>query len=315
MKAAVIESFGRGVPVHIVDLPEPIPLDTQVQIAIKYAAVNPVDWKIHDGYLKTRLPHTFPIVLGWDAAGIVSKVGKNVRQFKIGDEVYAYCRKPMIQWGAYAEFVCVEASHVAHKPRNLSFAQSASIPLVGLTAWQSLFDQFALKKDKIILIHAGAGGVGGMAIQFAKNAGAYVITTASTKNHEYVKKLGADVSIDYAKENFVDRIRQQFPEGIDMVFDTVGGEECQKSFDVLKDQGRLVSICEPSLVPQRHIRCFYVFVEPNSAELKCIADLLEQKKVFPLEIEEMPLESVEKALEKSRIGHVRGKIVLSLSKI
>src|ERR1700733_2368139 len=190
MKAMVIEKFGHEEQLHLGDIPTPLPSDNEVQIQVLYSAVNPVDWKIREGLMKNFLPHEFPLILGWDAAGIVKAIGKNVKKFKVGDEVFAYCRKPIVKWGTYAEYVCFDADNIALKPNNINFAEAAAIPLAGLTAWQALFDFAKLKKGESILIHGGAGGVGSFAIQFAKHAGAKVITTASKQNHDYVKKLG-----------------------------------------------------------------------------------------------------------------------------
>lgn len=316
MKAIVIEEFGKNAKLTLKQIPTPEPLDNEAQIAIEYTAVNPVDWKICEGRL-SAIPHEFPIVLGWDASGKISKVGKNVSNLKVGEEVFAFCRKPKIQWGTDAEYVCMDANAIAKKPTKLSFAQAAAIPLVGLTAWQSLFDAGKLKKGETVLIHAGAGGVGSLAIQFAKIAGARIITTASQKNHKYVKDLGADIVIDYTRENFVDRIKKEFPDGIDLVYDTIGGQTCQDSLNIIKSKGRLVSILErfdPSKPTPRGIICTYVIGQPNGNQLAQIGDLLNKGTVTLPTIEEMTLEDAPKAFEKIRTGHTQGKIVLKVKK-
>ena len=315
MKAVTIENFGGINQVKISQVPTPEPLDNEVQIAIEDAAVNPVDWKICEGELKSMLPHEFPIILGWDAAGVVKAVGKKVRNFSVGDQVFAYCRKPTVKWGTYAEYVCVDEKQVALKPKSLTFAQASSIPLAGLTAWQALFDIGGLRKGETVLIHAGSGGVGSIAIQLAKNAGARVITTASSKNHSYVKKLGADTVIDYQKENFVDSIKKAIPEGVDLVIDTIGGSTRQQSLNVLKSNGRLVTMVEmidPATRWPNNIRCYSMFVEPNGSQLQQISDLVTQGKVKPPSILEMKLEEAAIALEKNRSGHTCGKIVLKI---
>lgn len=315
MKAIVIESFGDVEKLHFDEVPTPQPGDNEVQIQILYTGVNPVDWKIREGYLKKKFPHEFPIILGWDAAGIVTATGKNVRKLKKGDEVFAYCRKPTVKWGTYAEFTCFDADNVALKPKNINFAQAAGVPLAGLTAWQALFDFAKLKKGETILIHAGAGGVGGLAIAFAKNAGANVITTASTENHAYVKKLGAHHAIDYRKNNFDQELKKLAPQGVDVVLDTIGGDTLIKSLDVLKPQGRLVSIIEqldPKIAQDKNIRFGYVFVSPNGLQLKQIAELIEQGKVLPPNIHELPFSDAKKAQELSKTGHTKGKIVLKV---
>jgi NADPH2:quinone reductase len=315
MKAMTIEKFGSAETLKLTDVPTPHPKEDEVQIEVLFTAVNPVDWKIREGYLKNRIPHEFPIILGWDASGVVTAVGKNVKNFKVGDEVFTYCRKPTIQWGTYAEYVCVNAHNTAHKPKNITFAQAASIPLVALTAWQSLFDAAQLKRGESILIHAGAGGVGSLAIQFAKNAGAKVYTTASEKNHSYVKKLGADEVIDYSKGGFLSQMKKLTPEGVDVIFDMIGGDTLKESLQLLKPKGRLVSIVEqldPALADKHQIEFSYVFVSPNGSQLSQIATQIAQNKIAVPTIQEMPLSEARQAQEKIRGGHIQGKIVLKV---
>lgn len=315
MKAVVIDQFGTEEELHFNDVPLPKPTENEVQIEIFYTSVNPVDWKIREGMLQNLLPHEFPIIPGWDAAGKISEVGSNVKKFKIGDEVFAYCRKPTVQWGTYAEYVCVEADHVAFKPHNITFAQAAAVPLVALTAWQALFDNAELIKNETILIHAGAGGVGGFAIQFAKYAGAKVITTASPQNHDYVKSLGADFAIDYHHPDFINEIKNLVPEGVDVVFDCIGGKALENSLSVLKKNGRLVGIVrhiDPKLTQSKNADFTYVFVSPNGRELEKIASLIEQNIVKPPFIQEMRLDEAAKAHELNKEGHTRGKIVLKI---
>lgn len=314
MKAVVIDQFGSIENLHQVECPIPQPEDDEVQIQILYASVNPVDWKICEGRLQGRLPHEFPITPGWDASGIVTEAGRNVKNLKVGDEVYAYCRKPVIHDGTYAEYICFDAEHVALKPKNLSFAEAASIPLAGLTAWQAL-ETANLKKGETILIQAGAGGVGSLAISFAKIAGAKIYTTASKSHHDYVRKLGADVAIDYTKESFVEALKKLEPQGIDVVLDCVGGDVLDNSIKVLKPGGRLVSILgqlDPKAAKKKKIHFSYVFVAPNGAQLKQIASLVEEQKLILPRIEEMTLDQAIEAQAKVREGHTEGKIVLKI---
>lgn len=314
MKALVIDDFSSADHLKMVELPTPIPAENEVLIKIVYTAVNPVDWKICEGMLKERLPHKFPLIPGWDAAGTIAAVGAKVTQFSVGDKVYAYCRKPEVQWGTYAEYIAVDAASVALKPKNLNYSAAAAIPLVGLTAWQALFDVGHLKAGQSVLIHAGAGGVGGMAIQFAKNAGAKVYTTASQKNHDYTKQLGAARSIDYTKDNFISHIKVFEPKGVDLVFDTIGGAVLQDSAKVVKKGGRLVSIVEkpdPSLA-EKQIEGNYVFVRPNGEQLGQIGALIESSKVIAPHLEEMQLEDAAYALQRVKKGHTMGKIVLKV---
>lgn len=315
MKAIVIESFGDIDKLEFKEVPTPKPKNNEVLIKIKYAAVNPVDWKIREGLLKSRFPHEFPLILGWDASGIVEEVGSTVHHLKLGDEVFAYCRKPTIREGTYAEYITFDASKVAKKPINISFAHAAAIPLAALTAWQALFDVAKLGKGQTILIHAGSGGVGSFAIQLAKYAGAKVITTCSEANHAYVKQLGADCCIDYHKEN-INAMAEAFAKGkLDVVFDTVGGKTLRDSVSLLKPQGFLVSIVDPQVVAlteKTNIQGSYVFVRPDGNELSQIAHLIEDGKLLCPETQEMDLKEAAKALEKSKQGHTRGKIVLKI---
>lgn len=315
MKAIVIEKFGGVEQLKFKKLPKPVPTSNEVLIKMKYTAVNPVDWKIREGYLKDRMPHQFPIILGWDAAGIIEEIGSDVKEYKIGDAVYAYCRKSAIQWGTYAEYICVDHTSVALKPQSLSFAQAAAIPLVGLTAWQSLFDAGQLKSGEAVFIQAGAGGVGSMAIQFAKSMGSKVFTTASAVNHDYVKNLGADVVIDYNQEDFLQVIKKHLADGVDLACDFVGGESLQKTLQCVKKGGRLVSILEqidPKVANQYGITAHYVFVQPSGTQLHLIAGLIDQGKVLSPDITEMRLEDAAIAQEKSKEHHVKGKIVLQI---
>ncbi|MFH1016605.1 MAG: NADP-dependent oxidoreductase [Pseudomonadota bacterium] len=315
MRAIVIDEFGGIEQLKERELPTPVPTDEEVLIKIAYAAVNPVDWRIRQGQYKERFSYGFPVILGWDAAGTIVKCGRNVQRWKKGDEVYAYCRKPQVQWGTYAEYVSIPQEFVATKPKKASFAEAAAIPLAGLTAWQSLFDSAHLKRGEGVLIHAGAGGVGGYAVQFAKWAGATVITTANRKNHGYVKELGTDHAIDYSKEDFVPAVLKVFPDGVDVVYDCVGGDVYAKSFPCLKTGGRIVSIRHPSdpeLDKKYGVTSSYVFVHPDGTQLKEIAGLFDSGKIKAPALTEFSLSEVRKAHEASETRHIRGKIVLKV---
>ncbi len=315
MKAAIIEAFGDLDKVMLKDIPEPIPGDEEVLISLSYAGVNPVDGKIVKGLLKDRMPYQFPIVLGWDGAGEVTAVGKAVTNIKPGDKVHAYFRKPEIRWGTFCERATCLAKDVAVVPAKLSMQEAAVIPLSALTAWQALFDTAHLKAGETILIHAGAGGVGGYAIQLAKNAGAKVYTTATGANHSYVTKLGADVAIDYTKESVTQRIKKDHPEGVDVVFDTLGGTAYKEAFEQVTPQGRIVSLLahpDPALIKNRQISASYVFVTPNGKQLAEIDQLINSGKLVPPHVEVLPLEDVTEAMRKVEEGHVRGKIALRI---
>jgi NADPH2:quinone reductase len=315
MKAMVINAFGDSSRLEIAEVPNPEAQADEVLIRVAYAAVNPVDWKIREGMLEGVFPHRFPLILGWDAAGTVAAVGRAVIGFQVGEKVYAYSRKPIVQWGTYAEYVAMASSAVAPMPSNLTFAQAAAIPLTGLTSWQALFDTGQLKAGQSVLIHAGAGGTGGMAIQLAKYAGATVLTTASAGNHEYVRSLGADDVIDYQRESFVEVIKDKSPDGVELAYVTVGDDALRNTYRVVKPGGVLVSIVEAPDVEEarrRGIRASFVFVEPNGAQLREITRLIEAGIVRPPEITEMNLEEAPKAQKLSYAGHVRGKIVLKI---
>lgn len=316
MKAVIVESFGGMENLKLAQIDVPMPQPNEVQIQVAYAGVNPLDWKIHEGYLYELMPHQFPIVLGWDVAGTVTKVGDHVSDFKVGDQVISLARKLVIKWGTFAEYVCVNAKDVVLKPAKLSLKEAAAIPLVGLTAWQALVALSQLQPNESVLIHAGGGGVGSMAIQIAKHSKAKVFTTVSPQHVDYVQRLGADVIIDYTKENFVQKIKELAPEGIDVVLDTIGEEILQDNFTVLKSGGRLISIrqqIDPKIAARYRVNVRFLLVKANGAQLKAIADLLEAGALVPPQIEEYPLENFKEALAKVREGHTQGKIVLRVS--
>jgi NADPH2:quinone reductase len=316
MKAVVIEAFGNMDQMKLKEIRTPEPREDEVLVKVAYAGVNPVDWKIRAGMLQNRLPHQFPIIPGWDAAGTVAKAGKKVTEWKVGDEVYAYCRKPTVQWGAYAEYIALPQESLARKPGNLTLREAAVFPLAALTAWQSLFDVLKLTKGESILVHAGAGGVGGFAIQFAKWAGAQVFTTASGRNHGYVREFGADTIIDHTKGDFVEEVRKGRPNGVDAVYDTVGPEVYARSFECLKKGGRINTIAsapKPELDEQYGVTSSYVFVRPSGEQLGEIAALVESGEIRSPAIQEFPLSEAKKAHAEIETGRTRGKIVLKVA--
>ena len=315
MKAMIINGFGGADRLEMAEVATPEAQPDEILIRVAYAGVNPVDWKIREGMLEGLFPHRFPLILGWDAAGTVAALGTKAAGFQVGDKVYAYCRTPIVQWGTYAEYVAMASSAVAPMPANLTFAQAAAIPLTALTSWQALFDTGQLKAGQSVLIHAGAGGTGGMAIQLAKHSGATVFTTASAGNHQYVRSLGADHVIDYQRESFVEVIKNRSPGGVDLAYVTVGGDVLRNSYRVVKPGGALVTIVEaPDVEEARRlgIRATFVFVEPNGTQLREITRLIETGIVRPPEITEMNLEEAPRAHELSQAGHMRGKIVLKI---
>lgn len=315
MKAALISDFGDLDQIQIADVEEPSAGAGQVKIAVHYAGLNPVDWKITAGYLVDVLEHKLPIVLGWDVAGTVVALGEGVTEFAVGDPVYSYCRKPVVHMGCFADFVCFDAEHVAAAPNALDMQQAAAVPLVGLTAWQAIHDVAKVSKGQNVLIHAGAGGVGSMAIQFAKLRGANVITTASPSNHDYVRQLGADIVIDYNTHDVPTKVLELFPDGLDFVFDCVGGKVLADSFQYTKKNGWLITICEPMDKQKRDefgIQACNVFVRPNGSQLREIALLFDAGKLVSPAVEVLPFNQVKEGLARIKQGHVRGKLVLQI---
>ena len=234
MKAVIVDRYGSADRVRASEVPDPEMREDDVLIEIHAAGVNPLDSKIRDGEFKLLLPYRLPLILGNELAGVVIRVGSRVRRFKPGDEVYARPDKNRI--GTFAEFIAVSEDDLAIKPKSLTMEEAASIPLVGLTAWQALIEKAKLKKGQKVLIHAGSGGVGTFAIQLAKHIGASVATTTSTANVYLVKRLGADIVIDYKKDRFEEVMRD-----CDVVLNSLDGETLKKSLRVLKPGGKLRS--------------------------------------------------------------------------
>jgi len=223
MRAVVINEYGDKNVLVEKELPKPEIQANHVLVEVYATSINPIDWKLRAGYLKKMLDWSFPIILGWDVAGKIVEVGSEVKNFQVGDEIFA--RPDTTNKGTYAEFTTVDEELLANKPSNLTFEEAASIPLAGLTAWQCLVDNTKVKQGDKVLIHAGAGGVGSLAIQMAKHLGAYVATTASEKNEAYVKELGADAFINYRTQQFEEELSDY-----DVVIDTMGGDILNKAF-------------------------------------------------------------------------------------
>jgi len=312
MKAIVIDKYGDKEVLEEREIAQPVIQDDQVLLEIHATSINPIDWKVRAGYLKEMLPFEFPITLGWDAAGIIVEKGKNVSNFEVGDRVFA--RPATTRQGTYAEYVAVEENLLAQMPASMSFDEAAAIPLVGLTAWQCLVDFSEIKKDDKVLIHAGAGGVGNFAIQIAKSFGAYVVTTASGKNEEFVKSLGADKVIDYKKEDFSEMLHD-----FDIVLDSMGGEIQTKSYKVLKPHGKLVSVAQPPIEEETEkyqVDAGFVWLEPKGEQLQQLADMYESGKLKVVigETFDFNEDSLKEAHALSETHHARGKIVIRVKK-
>ncbi|MCK1998476.1 NADP-dependent oxidoreductase [Psychrobacillus psychrodurans] len=310
MKAIAIKQYGGKEQLKEIDIPKPTPKEKQVIVKLHATSINPIDWKLREGYLKAMMPFEFPIILGWDVAGMVEEVGEHVQDFKVGDRVFA--RPETTNRGTYAEYTIVDTHLLAKIPDNISFEEAACVPLAGLTAWQCLFDFGDIQKGDKVLIHAGAGGVGTFAIQLAKSVGAYVAATAGTHNVEFLKSLGADEVIDYKKQDF-EKVLSEF----DFVLDSLGGENQEKSFTVLKEGGKLASIVsEPNQekAKQKNIKSGNVWLVPNGQQLEKIANLLGQNKLRVIIGHKFPFseEGIKEAHALSESHHAKGKIVIQI---
>lgn len=312
MKAVVIEQYGSKDQLKELDVPKPVAKEGQVIIEEKATSINPIDWKLREGYLKQMMDWEFPIILGWDVAGVISEVGPGVTDWQVGDAVFA--RPETTRFGTYAEYTAVDAHLLAPLPKGVSFEEAASIPLAGLTAWQALFDHGHLEKGQKVLIHAGAGGVGTLAIQLAKHAGAYVITTASEKNHALLTDLGADQVIDYHTANFSEILSD-----IDLVFDTMGGDIQDKSLGILKSgTGRLISIVgapKQELLDKYQVYGDSIWLQPNGDQLAELGKLMAEKSLKAVVGATFPFsqKGLYDAHALSETHHAVGKIVISFA--
>jgi NADPH:quinone reductase-like Zn-dependent oxidoreductase len=315
MKVVLIKKFGGYENLEYTDMEKPNVCEGEVLIRIKAAGVNPVDTKIREGLLKTRIPGKLPIVLGWDMAGVVVDTGYSARRFIPGDEVYAYTRRMTMQSGTYAEYIILPESYVAHKPNNISFEEAASVPLAALTAYQSIFDKGKLAKNQNVLIIGASGGVGSFAVQFAKHKGAHVYAVAGPNREEYLKKLGADYVLDYSQGNWVKSFIEMMPHGADLVLDYNGKESTMKGYKCTKSHGTLVSILtqpNDAMMNKLSVNHKYLFVEPNVPQLDKIRDWIEKGKI-KLHVDKVyKLADAAKAHEQIETGHTLGKIVLRM---
>ncbi|MDM5194520.1 NADP-dependent oxidoreductase [Bacillus hominis] len=331
MKAMIIDQYGK-VPMRMTEVPTPEINEYEVLAEIHAASINPIDFKIRDGKVKVLLKYKMPLILGNDFSGVIVKVGAKVNRFKVGDEIYARPRKDKI--GTFAEYIAIHEDDIALKPKNLSFEEAASIPLVGLTSYQALHDIMQLQKGQKILIHAGSGGVGTFAIQLAKIMGATVATTASEAGANLVKSLGADEIINYKTEQFEDILTNY-----DAVFDTIGGTTLEKSFDIIKSGGNIVSVSGmpnarfgkefgsgffktllfslasnklTSLEKKHNAQYSFLFMKPSGDQLRIIANYIEAGKIKPIIDRVFSFEDAQKAMEYSESGRAKGKIIVKI---
>jgi alcohol dehydrogenase len=316
MKSAQIKGYGSTSDVIEIDQNTPAPndpTDGKVLVKVKAAGVNPTDWKISEGYMQQIMPLEFPATLGWDFSGIVEKAGAGVSDIKQGDEAYGRTSVLFGGSGTFAEMTLANADNIARKPTTLSHEEAAGLPTVGVSAWQALVDIIGLSKGQKILIHGGAGGVGSIAIQLAKYLGAYVATTVSEKDKQFVKGLGADEIIDYKTQTFEDLLS---PNGYHAVLDTVGGETYSRSFKILnRGTGIIVSTLEQpnqELMEKFGVKAIFVFSQVNRERLTKLAQWVDQNNVRVNVDKMFPLDDAAKALEYQKDGHPRGKVVLAI---
>jgi NADPH:quinone reductase-like Zn-dependent oxidoreductase len=306
MKAVRIHAYGDSSVLRYEDAPLPQFGADEVLIRVIGSSVNPLDWKIREGHLKTMLPFNMPFIPGWDVSGIVHAVGASTVRFKIGDAVYS--RPEVFRNGTYAEFVAVKEAEVAAKPRTISHIQAGVLPLAGIAAWEAIATVGNVQPGQRVLVHAAAGGVGSLAVQIAKAKGAHVIGTASRANRVLVESLGVDQFIDYKAEVLRDAVHN-----VDLVFDTVGGETQNASWHVMAPDGMLVSIIsDPAagLVLWPRLRASFLFIKPNAPVLNQLAHLVEQGQLRPIIGAEFALQDIRQAHALSESGHAVGKIAL-----
>ncbi|MFC0211798.1 NADP-dependent oxidoreductase [Paenibacillus chartarius] len=335
MKAMVLRRFGKDEPLRLQEWPEPVLGATDVLVDIHAASVNPLDFKIRaGGAIRLALPYRAPLVLGNDFAGVVAAIGAKVTRFKPGDEVYG--RPSKERSGTFAERIAIPEHELAHKPRTITLQEAAGLPLAGLTAWQALTEELRLKPKQRILIHAGAGGVGSLAIQLAKHLGAYVGTTASEPNHELVHSLGADFAVDYRKFP-IEKVFEDY----DCVLDTIGGDTLLRSFQTLKPGGGIVAsvsgLPDRSYAKRTHQNALktllftlagrrfakaakarqaeyrFFFMHPSGEQLQHLAGLVDRGVLRPLVDRVYPLSEANEALAYVQTGRARGKVIVQVS--
>lgn len=307
MRAIIQEQYGGPEVLTLAERPDPKVAPGEVLIRVKAAGVNPVDWKLGAGYLDAMMETQFPITPGWDVSGVVEAVGLDVYDYEVGDEVIGYVRKDWVQNGTYAELVAANVRLIARKPAALDWTEAAGLPLAGLTAYQCL-DRVRVGEGETVLVHAAAGGVGAFATQLAVLRGARVIGTASERNHDFLRELGAE-PVSYG-DGLVERVRSLVPNGVDAVVDCVGGESIDASREVLSDFSRLVSVVDPRA---EELGGATMWVRPNAADLTELARLADAGELRVFVDRVLPLEQAAEAWRLSMEGRTRGKIVLSVA--
>ncbi|WP_210150331.1 NADP-dependent oxidoreductase [Chryseobacterium scophthalmum] len=332
MKAFSISHYKKNSELQLADMPKPIVREDEVLVEIYAASVNLLDSKIKSGEFKLILAYKMPLILGHDVAGVIIKVGSRVKNFKVGDEIYA--RPSDFHIGTFAEFISINEKDVALKPKNLTMEEAASIPLVGLTAWQALVEKSKVQKGQKVFIQAGSGGVGTFAIQLAKHLGATVATTASEKSFNFLKNLGADVLIDYKTQNFEDVLIDY-----DVVLNSQDSKTLEKSFEVVKSQGKIISISGPptlvfakelnlpwyvkfatkllsskvrKITKKQNVNYSFLFMKANGKQLAEITKVIESGKIKPVIDKVFPFENTNAAVKYVESGRAKGKVVIKM---
>jgi alcohol dehydrogenase len=332
MKAFIVDRYGKKDGVRIGEMPDPDVRENDVLVQVHAAAVDLLDSKIRNGEFKLILPYRLPLILGNDVAGVVVRVGSRVRRFKPGDQVYA--RPPQDRIGSFADLISMNEDAVAIMPKKLTMEEAASIPLVGLTAWQALIERANLKKGQKVLIHAGSGGVGTFAIQLAKHLGATVATTTSTANLDLVKRLDADIAIDYKKDDF-----EKLLHDYDVVLNSLEGETLTKSLRVLKPGGKLISISGPpdpdfakdqgyswilrqvmrllsyrirKKAKRHRVSYSFLFMRASGDQLHEITSLIDSGIIRPVVDRIFPFESTKEAMAYVEHGRAKGKVIVKV---
>jgi NADPH:quinone reductase-like Zn-dependent oxidoreductase len=313
VRAICVNAWGGREVMELVDVDAPPVAPDGVLVRVRAAGVNPVDTKIRGGYMANSLPFHFPVILGWDAAGVVEEVGPAVTWFKPGDEVYGYVRRHHLQYGTYAEYTTAPEGFFAHKPPGLSFEEAAALPLAALTGHQAL-EMLGLRGGESLLVGGGAGGVGHLVVQLAVARGARVVATASPGNHDFLRELGAE-PLDYAADDVPERTRALLGgEGADAALDLFGGDDREQAYASLRPGGRLASIARPPPEPRDgHHEVSYIFVRPSGYDLgEHVTPLVAEGSLRPRVEETFPLERAADAHERIESGHVRGKLVITV---
>jgi NADPH:quinone reductase-like Zn-dependent oxidoreductase len=313
MRAIAVNEWGGREKMQLVEVEPPPVAPDGVLVRVRAAGVNPVDTKIRGGYMAKELPYHFPMILGWDAAGVVERVGPAVTWFRRGDQVYGYLRRHHLQYGTYAEYATAPEGFFAHMPPELSFEEAAALPLAVLTAHQVL-EALGLRGGESLFVGGGSGGVGHLAVQLAVARGARVIATASPRNHDFLRELGAE-PLDYTDGELPARVRGLLADaGADAAFDLFGADAREQAFSALRPGGRLASIARPPPEPRDgHHDVHYLFARPSGYDLgEHITPLVAEGRLRPHVEETFPLERAADAHERIEDRHVRGKLVLTV---